>query len=379
MNAVHFGAGNIGRGFIGLLLEQAGYHITFIDVNQQLIEEINKRQSYNVHFADDTSESQTVRQISAVNSKEDPLLVTQAIEEAAIITTAVGASVLPMIAKTIAEGLQQRIHTNKTPLSIIACENMIGGSSKLKEMVYQEITQDEKATFDRLYHFPDAAVDRIVPNQTNDHILDVTVEPYYEWVVDRSAIKGPVPRIEAIHYVEDLGPYIERKLFTVNTGHAVIAYVGYSKGYTTIMEALKDRSILQTVRGALEESGQALTEIYGFDHHQHQAYMEKIIERFQNPYLSDAIIRVARGPIRKLGPNDRLVKPALMYLDTTGKLPYHLVTAIAASLTFYNEADEEAVHLQDMIKKQGVVATFAEMSKLSLTHPLTEAVMEQYQ
>lgn len=379
MNAVHFGAGNIGRGFIGLLLDQAGFHITFIDVNQQLIEEINKRQAYNVHFADDASESQTVRQISAVNSKEDPMLVTQAIEEADIITTAVGASVLPIIAKVLAKGLQKRSHTNEKPLTIIACENMIGGSSMLKQQVYQEIGEKEKVTFDRLYSFPDAAVDRIVPNQTNDQVLDVIVEPYYEWVVDRSAIKGGLPRIDGIHFVEELAPYIERKLFTVNTGHAVIAYLGYSKGYTTIVEALQDPTIFQTVRSALEESGQALTEIYGFDHQQHQAYIEKIIERFQNPHLSDAIIRVARGPIRKLGPNDRLVKPALMYWDTTGKIPYHLVTAIAASLTFYNEADEEAVHLQDMIKKQGVGSAFAAISKLSLAHPLTKAVTDQYQ
>ena len=32
MNAVMYGGGNIGRGFIGALLSQSGYRVTFIDV-----------------------------------------------------------------------------------------------------------------------------------------------------------------------------------------------------------------------------------------------------------------------------------------------------------------------------------------------------------
>ena len=46
MNAVHFGAGNIGRGFIGNLLNESGYEVCFVDVNSDMIDRINSDKSY---------------------------------------------------------------------------------------------------------------------------------------------------------------------------------------------------------------------------------------------------------------------------------------------------------------------------------------------
>ncbi|GGB32406.1 mannitol-1-phosphate 5-dehydrogenase [Lentibacillus populi] len=377
MLAVHFGAGNIGRGFIGSLLYQANYHTIFVDVNDEVIQKLNEKQQYNVRLAAETSKTLTVKNVSGINSISNPNKVIQAIVEADIVTTAVGPNILPVISELVAEGLRERLKSSKKPLNIIACENMIGGSSLLKEKVMEHVTKEEFITFDTMFGFPNAAVDRIVPNQSHHDLLEVSVEPYYEWVVEETAIKGEKPSIEGITYVSDLTPYIERKLFTVNTGHTVPAYVGRYLGYTTINDAMNDKTVQEIIRGALTESGEALIQAYQFDREKHQAYVDKIIERFMNPYISDEVTRVGRGPIRKLGPQDRLIRPATMYMDVTGKAPRYLAKTIAAVLEYHNETDEEAVKLQQMITNKGYEKTVQLVSELDVDHRLIPVVMKQ--
>lgn len=377
MLAVHFGAGNIGRGFIGALLYQADYHTTFVDVNEGIINEINEKQQYNVVLAAEESETLTVKNVSGINSITDPGKVIEAIGKADLITTAVGPNILAIIAKLIAEGLQKRIKTNDKALNIIACENMVGGSALLKEHIYKQVTADEQQQFDKVFGFPNAAVDRIVPNQVNEDPLLVSVEPYYEWVVEKPAFKGEVPAIDGVTYVEDLTPYIERKLFTVNTGHVVPAYIGRSLGYATINEAMHDEKVQEIIRGALNESGEALIQTYHFDRTEHQNYIDTIIGRFMNPYISDEVTRVGRGPIRKLGPRDRIIRPASLYMDVTDKVPTYLVQVIVAALQYKNEQDEEAVKLQQMIAEQGYEKTLQTVLELDTNHPLIAAVMKE--
>lgn len=376
MLAVHFGAGNIGRGFIGLLLNQAGYHTTFVDVNETIINEINEKKEYQVILASENKETVTVTDISGINSVTSPEQVIEAIAKADLITTAVGPNILKIISELIAKGLSERAKSNSEPLNLIACENMIGGSTLLKESVYQHITDEEKSIFDERFAFPDAAVDRIVPNQKNEELLQVSVEPYFEWVVDESKIKGKKPEIKGITYVSDLKPYIERKLFTVNTGHAAVAYVGHYMGYGTIDEAMQDKKVQDIIQGALTESGEALIQTYKFDRSEHQEYIKKIIDRFRNPYISDEVTRVGRGPIRKLGPQDRLIKPAKMYLETTGKEPVYLAKVIAAALEYRHE-EEEAKKLEQLVKDNGYEVALQSIAELDADDPLIQIVKKE--
>ncbi len=352
--AVHFGAGNIGRGFIGLLLSKAGYHVNFVDVAAPLVEDINALGKYNVQIFGKENKI-LVENVSAINSNENLDALLDAIVDADIITTAIGPNILKFIAPNIAKGLTKRVATNKTPLNIIACENMVGGSTVLKNFVYENLADDVKPEIEKLIGFPDAAVDRIVPAQKNDEKLLVKVEEFAEWDVDSNGVVGEIPEIKGMTLVDNLNAYIERKLFTVNTGHASIAYLAYQRGIKDISAAMKDEEIVQAARDVWAETSALLIDKYKFSPAVHRRYVQTAENRFANPYLSDEVTRVARGPKRKLSPKDRLVSPASQLIER-GLNPEALAKVIAAAFKFDFTEDAEAVEIQNYIKEKGIDA-----------------------
>ena len=373
--AVHFGAGNIGRGFIGLLLSKADYHVTFVDVAAPLVDDINALGKYNVQIfgKDDKIE---VDNVSAINSNKDLIKLLDAVVDADIITTAIGPNVLKFIAPNIAKGLKRRIMSNPKPLNIIACENMVGGSTILKNFVYEHFSSDIKKKADELIGFPDAAVDRIVPAQKNDEKLLVKVEEFCEWDVDSKGFVGERPDIKGMTIVDNLSAYIERKLFTVNTGHASIAYLAYQKGIKDIAEAMRDVNIVEMARRVWKETGELLIEKYNFDPSVHWKYVETAEKRFANPYLSDEVTRVARGPKRKLSAKDRLVSPATQLIER-GKIPEALATVIAAALKFDFEGDPEAVEVQAYIKENGIESAITHFTGVEEGSKLYQLIIDK--
>jgi mannitol-1-phosphate 5-dehydrogenase len=206
--------------------------------------------------------------------------------------------------------------------------------------------------------------------------VDVLVEPFYEWVVDASQIKGKRPDISGVTYVEDPLPYIERKLLTVNTGHSAIAYLGYARGKETIHAALDNDNVRDTASKALEETSLLLTWEHGFDSEELREYRRKVLARFSNPHISDDVTRVARAPIRKLGRNERFVSPALRLLDM-GHIPVHLATVIGAVLRYDHPEDEEAQELQEVIRAGGERSALARYAGIGDDHPLVDLVVER--
>ncbi|MCK8065137.1 mannitol-1-phosphate 5-dehydrogenase [Vibrio sp. 1CM7H] len=364
-NAVHFGAGNIGRGFIGKLLADAEVEVTFADVDAPLVDQLSHKQEYKVKVVGTECKIDTVTHVTAVNSASDDVI--DRIVKTDLVTTAVGPNVLDIIAKTIAKGIAKRFEAgNDAPLNIIACENMVRGTTHLKGEVYKHLDKSLHAKADELVGFVDSAVDRIVPpaEAANDDPLEVTVESFSEWIVDEQQFKGDIPNIAGMEKTNNLMAFVERKLFTLNTGHCITAYLGCLKGHRTIREAIEDPSIHAEVKQAMHESGEVLIKRYGFDREMHNAYIEKILGRFANPYLVDEVDRVGRQPIRKLGANDRLVKPLLGTIEY-GTENQTLLKGIAAALKYTNDTDPQAVELQTSLKAVGVKKTLATYTGLA--------------
>lgn len=373
--ALHFGAGNIGRGFIGALFSQSGYHVTFVDIADQIINQLNEEKQYRVKLATDQQETMTVKNVSGLNNLKQEEEVIEAIKGVTFLTTAIGPNILPRIAPLIAKGLEARVEDNNEKLYVIACENQISATDLLKGFILEHLDEGTKEKVLAQIAFLNSAVDRIVPIQNNQGSLDVLVEPYHEWVVETTE---EIPHVEGMKIVPELAPFIERKLFTVNTGHAVIAYFGYQKNKETIDQTLADEEIYRQVQTTLGETGAYLIHEYNLDPVEHEKYINKIINRFQNPHLNDGVTRVGRSPIRKLGPEDRLVRPAVQ-AQKAGLSYTYLAKAIAAALMFDYKEDEEAVKLQDMIKEHGVPYVLREVSGLAESSELTKEIISNYE
>lgn len=362
-NAIQFGAGNIGRGFIGAMLSQAGYHVIFADINEEILVRINQEKGYNVEILDSETETMRISNISAVDSRSSEFI--SALIDADLVTTAVGLRVLPVIARTIAAGIEERMkHGYHKFLNIIACENGIRATSILKEDIYRYLSDEAKAYSDKYIGYADCSVDRIVPPFRSGNPIDAGVEKYFEWNVEESSLKGGDLEIKGMNLVENLNAYIERKLFTLNTGHAVTAYLGKLYGYETVAESINDPAVSEVVRGAMQESGEGLIRKFGFDKKTHFEYIEKIIRRFSNPYIVDSVDRVGREPLRKLSPNDRLIKP-MMTARHYGYNTDNLIKGIGAALLFNVPDDVQSVEMQEMIRDRGVESVLHEISGLT--------------
>ncbi|WP_315551394.1 mannitol-1-phosphate 5-dehydrogenase [Microbacterium aurum] len=371
MKAVHFGAGNIGRGFVGLLLHDGGYELVFSDVAASLVDAINATSSYTVHEVGEGGADRVVTGYRAINSATDPQDVIDEIATADVVTTAVGPTILKFVAPHILAGLALR-DPALPPLQVMACENAIGATDLLREEIRAQAGEAWDAVANRAV-FANTAVDRIVPAQAPGSGVDVTVEPFFEWAIERGPFGDNPPHIPGAHFVDDLAPYIERKLFTVNTGHATTAYFGAQAGIEKISDALADPAIAAKVAATLEETSALLEAVHGLDAADLAAYRATILRRFANPALPDTVGRVGRQPLRKLSRHERFVGPAAAAAER-GLATSALVAAMAAALEFDEPEDEQSVELQRRLREEDAATFTTGVTGLEPAHPLFAAV-----
>jgi len=380
--AVIFGAGNIGRGFIGQLFSESGYRVTFVDVDRPLLAALNRRGAYTIRLVtDESAEEVQVGPVRGVHAEERGA-VAAAVARAEIAATAVGAAALKHIAPLIAAGIAQRREAGiGEPLNIIVCENLKSAAATLRELVAAALPADCHDFMARHIGFVDTVIARMVPPLTpelrNQDPSLIIVEPYKELPVDRAGFVGEPPAIVGMIPHAPFAFFTERKLYIHNAGHAVLAYLGYQAGYEYGYQALADDEIFFQVRGAMEESALALTRKYRPPAGALRANIDDLLARFANRALGDTIVRLGRDPIRKLARADRLVGAALNALSQEVE-PTHLLTGIVAGLHFDHPDDPIAQELQTRLRRDGIGRVLAEVCGLAPDEPLFAMIMARY-
>jgi len=362
---VQYGAGNIGRGFIGALFSAAGYRVQFIDVNLEIINALNSRGSYPVEIVSPKgSRDVIVEGVSGIDGN-DTAAVAKAIAGASLMATAVGVNILPHIVKNIAAGLRLRWEKGVAePLNIIICENLLDADRQLFRMLSEELAPEKRPLLRERVGLVEASIGRMVPVMTEEmkkgDCLRVCVERYGQLPVDKAAFKGEPPKLPGLHPFTPFEYFIRRKLFVHNMGHSLTAYAGSLIGLKYIWQSVQVPVIKLLAQRAMTESAKALSSRFGVPLADILQNIDDLLLRFSNVALGDTVERVGRDTRRKLSADDRFCAAARL-CEAEGVEPVYICAGIACGLVFKTPpGDEGTAYIHDLLEKKGLDAVLAE-------------------
>ena len=312
MRLLMYGAGKIGRGFIGAVFASAGYEVVFVDIDTSIVDELNEKKQYTVQIIADPKYNVTVSGVRAVDGNDRDRVIDE-IAGCDIMATAIGGNAVRHIAPIIAEGFNRRIIDSGRALDILICENLKDAPQVFAELIKSELPYDIHGVMEKKLGLVEAAIGRMIPVITSDEAdadpLFIKAEEYEFLPVDRSAFRGSVPAMPQIIPYDPFSYYEERKLYLHNMSHCICANLGLKVGYKYIWQAIADARIRVIVKGAMEESCAMLSASHGVPYHVLMRHADDLIFRYTNEELADTCERVARDPERKIGADDRLAAP----------------------------------------------------------------------
>ncbi len=350
---VLFGAGKIGRSFIGQLFSRNGYSVVFVDVFKPVVDALNERRSYDVIIKDKTDQIIEIKNVRAVLASETDKVIDE-IASASICAVSTGQQGLPFVFPVLAKGLLMRQNSNCTPLDIIIAENLRNASNYFET----ELTKllPESFSINEQVGLVETSIGKMVPimpkKETEEDILLVYAEPYNTLIVDKKAFKNPIPTIEGLAPKENMKAWVDRKLFIHNLGHAATAYLGYNynNGFVYLHEALAIPEIFEEVRQTMLQSAWLLVVKYNheFTMDSLSIHISDLLYRFQNKALGDTIFRVGCNLPRKLSANDRLAGAINLAIELN--LPYDKILHVLKTACLFRATDENGSMLPEDIE-----------------------------
>jgi mannitol-1-phosphate 5-dehydrogenase len=343
---VLFGAGKIGRSFIGQLFSCSGFEVVFVDINKKLIEELNLKRQYKVVIksdaVDETLFIQNVRGVCLTDSGR----VTEQLAGATIAALSVGQQGLPDSLPLIAMALiKRREEFGDWPLDIIIAENLRNSDKYLSRELSKYLPQDYPQ--DRLIGLIETSIGKMVPIMSQKDIeedpLQVFAEPYNSLILAKRGFKNPIPKVQNLEPKENIKAWVDRKLFIHNLGHVTAAYLGFRKYPEAkyIYQVLEDPDIHKTTRLTMLQSAEILMSMYPgeFTPDMLTEHIDDLLYRFRNKALGDTIFRVGCDLYRKLSPEDRIAAPIKAAISLNK--PYDLIYNVLLAAVSFRAKDEK--------------------------------------
>lgn len=377
MRAVHFGAGKIGRGFIADLLHNTGYEITFVDVNEKLNAEMNQYHNYYLYVIQEDYRRREIDKVSALSPITQPEEVSKAIVDADLVTTAVIADNFPKIANNLAAGLKARLDAGKERVNVIPCENAFYCGVMLKEELLKTglLTEEELETIAAV---PSTAVDRMVFAADRDGRDGIDVGNTFELVIEKNKLVDPdAEPIKDAEYTGNLDKYLERKLCVVNGGHTMSAYLARLMGYDIIQDYFKVPENKKLTRDMMLQAAAFIEKKHGFVHNEMVDYIDATIGRWSTPGVKDTIERIAKAPIRKLDPEDRMVKSAIE-CEKYGLANDLILKGIAAAFLYDVEGDEQAAEIKAYVEENGIEKAVTHYTGIGAGSRIYDEILKDY-
>jgi len=339
-----FGAGKIGRSFIGQLFGRSGYKIVFVDVDQLIISLLNSRGGYRVVIKGEKEEEIIVGNVEAISANETQA-VAEAVSTAGIMAVSVGKNALEKVIPVIASGLMLRFTDNPgMPLDIILAENMRSAADFVREGLVRNLPS----------HFPvgayvgliETSIGKMVPimplAETKKDPLVVFAEPYNNLILDARGFRAPIPDVTGLAPKENIKAWVDRKAFIHNLGHATAAYYGYFLHPESVymFEVLEDPAVLKFTRLVMLQSADILLREYPseFTSSDLENHIDDLLNRFRNRVLMDTVYRVGHDLTRKLGADDRFMSPIQTAIKNN--MSYELIIKAMSFGFFFMARDE---------------------------------------
>lgn len=384
---VQFGAGNIGRSFIGRLFAEAGYRVVFIDVDSRLVSLLNERRSYPVVVKQNDRPDQVrlIGGVSAIDGRDREAVI-DVLTQADGMATSVGQRGLQAVLPLLAAALALRAANNAPPLDLIIAENLRSGAAWFRQNLGPLLP--EGFDLDSRLGLVETSIGKMVPimpqDALNEDPLQLFAEPYDTLIVDRLGFRREVPALAGLKPVNNIAAWVDRKLFLHNMSHAALAYLGYQANPALIYcwQAMELPAVVDAVRAALLQSAAALNRAYPDDLPQEElaAHADDLLNRYRNRALGDTLHRVGRDLGRKLAREDRLIGACL--LAAKHGLPFDsLVPPIRAALKFaapdeqgrVGEADQRILQA---VAERGPRAVLGEIAGLDAGQSMDQRVLE---